>query len=522
MAMVISEVTPRGARVGENVVITGSGFGGTPGQVVFDPLSEFGPSTAGTIVSWTASQIEVTVPATITAQNQFITMNVVNALGNDAADVPFWMPTTTAGSKAQLISGNAEPFAINVPGQSVGILVAGQPAQAYQFNAVAAVVDGVAPSLPPGNGDTLTLTFDGGAPVVVTFLGTETTIGLVNTAINTQVGATVATDGGGFVRLTSTKPGSSSSVNVAASAGQVALGLPIGTVSSPGPNDVGDITAVTLLEVLAKMSVMGGAVAQDNGDGRVRIENQIAGVAHTIQLDSTLQGANPDIYAAFNFPTTLQVGINPPLMLPGFDYQYPSFEEGPDQNDDNPRTVTAADINKMLDRLLALGGAVPGGQGPVGPVGPQGLQGPAGDPGSVQIFGVPGPEGPAGPAGDVTQIIGVPGPPGPAGPAGGPPGPQGAPGIQGPAGVPGPITPSGYRTAALPIAVSGQTVFTLPGPDYPLASDRVEIGLRGTTYYAGTGFFNVSGANNEQITWTDVFPLSDQDTLVAAWYTTPP
>lgn len=88
--------------------------------------------------------------------------------------------------------------------------------------------------------------------------------------------------------------------------------------------------------------------------------------------------------------------------------------------------------------------------------------------------------------------------------------------------MPGPIGSSGYRTAVLPINTAGQTVYTIPGPDYPLAPDRVQLALRGATYYAGTGFFTVGGVNNEVVTWANAFPLAPQDVLVAAWFVTPP
>lgn len=520
--MVINSVTPRGARPGVDVTVLGAEFGATAGQVVFDPLGETGPPTPATIVSWAPNQIVFTVPASLAAENRFLTVNIVKDGNADAVQTPFWVPTSDVGSFAELVSTAAEPFPVNVPGQSIGFLVSGQPAQAFSFAAVAATVTGAAPTLPPNNGDTLTLTFDGGAPQVVTFAGTEATVADVVNAINTQIGTVVADDNGGAVRLTSPKPGSASTIQIDPSAGQVALALPVGTVASLGPNDVADITAVTLGEALTKFAGLGGAVAQDNGDGRVRIQHALTGVASTLQLDSTLAGANPDIYAAFNFPATLFVGTDPPLLLPGLDYQYPSFEAGDDENTDDPRTVTAADLNRVLDRLLALGGALPGSPGPIGPKGDQGIQGEPGAPGSVQIFGVPGPQGDPGPPGDVTQIIGVPGPPGPPGPAGGPQGPQGIPGIQGPAGVPGPIGSSGFRGAILPVTVAGQTAFTLPGPDYPLAADRVFLVIRSATYMPGLGFFTVTGVNNEDITWLNAFPLSTQDVVFAAWFTTPP
>jgi hypothetical protein len=65
----------------------------------------------------------------------------------------------------------------------------------------------------------------------------------------------------------------------------------------------------------------------------------------------------------------------------GLDYQWPSFEDGPTRDVDDPRQFTAADFNRLFARVLALGGAIPG---------PQGVKGDKGDQGDD------GPEGPAG------------------------------------------------------------------------------------------------------------------------------
>jgi hypothetical protein len=87
-AMQILAVTPRGAGVGQNFTITGSGFGITAGEVVFDPI---GVNLPAAIVSWTDSTIVATVPA-LAPTNMILTLNVVKAGGNDAAHIPFWVP----------------------------------------------------------------------------------------------------------------------------------------------------------------------------------------------------------------------------------------------------------------------------------------------------------------------------------------------------------------------------------------------------------------------------------------------
>jgi hypothetical protein len=82
------------------------------------------------------------------------------------------------------------------------------------------------------------------------------------------------------------------------------------------------------------------------------VENQFLTVA--VSLSGNSDG----------FTTPFWVPSSAPLvgpLPPGMDYQWPAFEEGDDENEDDPRTVTAADLNRVLDRVSALGvgGALP-------------------------------------------------------------------------------------------------------------------------------------------------------------------
>jgi len=45
---------------------------------------------------------------------------------------------------------------------------------------------------------------------------------------------------------------------------------------------------------------------------------------------------------------------NPLVQSDDLDYQYPAFEEGDEQDEDNPRIMSAADMNRMLNRVQAL------------------------------------------------------------------------------------------------------------------------------------------------------------------------
>jgi hypothetical protein len=67
-------------------------------------------------------------------------------------------------------------------------------------------------------------------------------------------------------------------------------------------------------------------------------------------------GAADGCTASFWVPATV---IPPGIGLSGLDYQYPAFEEGQGENEDDPRTNTAADYNRLLDKVLALAGGTP-------------------------------------------------------------------------------------------------------------------------------------------------------------------
>ena len=113
------------------------------------------------------------------------------------------------------------------------------------------------------------------------------------------------------------------------------------------------------------------------------------------------------------------------------------------------RTIQVGEGYNYLDVTLlpAVGGGLPGPQGPRGAAGPAGPAGPIGPAGPA---GATGPAGPAGPTGAT-------GPAGPAGPAGaaGPAGPAGATGPAGPAGATGPAGPTGATGPAGPAGPQG-------------------------------------------------------------------
>lgn len=95
----------------------------------------------------------------------------------------------------------------------------------------------------------------------------------------------------------------------------------------------------------------------------------------------------------------------------------------------------------------------------------QGDPGPAGPQGSDGNDGLDGSDGPQGPQGIQ-------------GPSGGPAGATGVQGPTGPQGPPGVTASAGARYLNF-TPTGGQTIYTIPGPEFPLDNTKVEIHMRG-------------------------------------------
>ena len=145
--------------------------------------------------------------------------------------------------------------------------------------------------------------------------------------------------------------------------------------------------------------------------------------------------------------------------------------------------------------------------GSAGPAGPAGAPGAPGAPGSTGATGPTGPTGPQGPQGIQ-------------GGSGGPAGATGATGPTGPQGPPGVTSNAGARYVQF-TPITNQTVFTLPGPSFPLDATKVNILMRGAKYQAGQGIFSVSGVNFSTVTWLG-FPLNGNYPFEVEYFTTPP
>jgi len=192
-------------------------------------------------------------------------------------------------SRQATITGGAA-FAYNLEPAQILALDIGAGAVNATFSATAAVRvsgAGVYPTLFVG-GETLTLGYDSAPNFVVTFLAADQTKLQVIARINQYAGFSFASDGGGnIITLTSIRRGLNAQVRVvAASAGVlVALGMTVGTTMGTG--NVGDIDAVTFLEIktVVQAAVAGTTVEQDS-QGRLRISKNFAAAADYISVGS--------------------------------------------------------------------------------------------------------------------------------------------------------------------------------------------------------------------------------------------
>jgi hypothetical protein len=135
------------------------------------------------------------------------------------------------------------------------------------------------------------------------------------------------------------------------------------------------------------------------------------------------------------------------------------------------------------------------------------------------VIAAQGSDGAAGAAGSVGPAgsDGNQGPQGVAGPSGGPAGATGAQGLQGIQGPPGVTASAGARYLNYtPTAL--QTIFTIPGPEFPLDNTKVEIHMRGCIYNTPE-FFTVTGVSNQTITWLGAFVIGPNFPFKLKYYT---
>lgn len=185
---------------------------------------------------------------------------------------------------AELVSGNAEPFALD-NGQVLNIKVDGGTVQAFTFAATAGYQTNTeAATYAITNNWHLDVQVDGGATQVIVFetadfpnIAAVTQTQLV-THINSNSTGLTAAPSGAFVRMTSDTKGTDSVVEImnTSTAGLLTeLGYSAGT-GTVGTGDAANIAQTTAAEVATKLSTLTGATAAEGtgtNDGRVVITN---------------------------------------------------------------------------------------------------------------------------------------------------------------------------------------------------------------------------------------------------------
>lgn len=188
--------------------------------------------------------------------------------------------------RATLCGTNSGPFAGFVTGlwASFDIDAGGVvPIDAIAATAATTTAGGAPAGLVAG--DAVTIAVDGGAPITVVFDGTSSAIGVVVSTINTALGATIASDSGGFLALTGLILGTAGSIlmdDVVAGT-VVKLGFAGGPpVSASGTGNVANLSTVTAAELVAVINGT-AAFAATTGLARVNTLQQVC-VSATVSV----------------------------------------------------------------------------------------------------------------------------------------------------------------------------------------------------------------------------------------------
>jgi hypothetical protein len=176
------------------------------------------------------------------------------------------------------------PYGLTV-GQQLSVESNGAaPASTTAIAAAAAQVTGAAGTYPTlfAGGEALSIALDGAAPVTVTFLAADQLLADVIARINATMGATIASNSAGQLRLTGVREGTGGSIVIANVSGTplATLGLTAGTTAGTG--NVADLSAVTAAELatIFNASAIAGFTARALADGSLRLRATVSlGVA---------------------------------------------------------------------------------------------------------------------------------------------------------------------------------------------------------------------------------------------------
>lgn len=128
-------------------------------------------------------------------------------------------------------------------------------------------------------GETISVSLDHGTATEIQFQPGDNTLTAIINRINLVLGATVASNSSGNLRLTSTKLGTASQIVVTNNATSVVLGLTSGSdVTANGSGDAADIAAVTQAEFKTKIEAASALVAvTQSSTGYPRVVSKLGG-----------------------------------------------------------------------------------------------------------------------------------------------------------------------------------------------------------------------------------------------------
>lgn len=201
------------------------------------------------------------------------------------------------------------------PGDTIVLDVDNVGNATITFDAVQAVREGSGLSIVDLDGDTLVLAFDGGEQQTVTFTSGATDADSAAAEINSQIVGGSAVVVTGEIDIYSDTYGTDSSVEIVSGTALTELGHSAGTATE-ATSDVGNINAVTALEVEDRIEDDSTALVTVNGDGSFTILSPTTGV--TSELD----------FISGNALTPLGLSVQTIVGTAGTTYNTLKFEAG--------------------------------------------------------------------------------------------------------------------------------------------------------------------------------------------------
>lgn len=227
--------------------------------------------------------------------NGFLKLRFVKARRLMIARVDNAVGSVAFSPRASIYSAPG-PFALAV-GQQLSIDAdAAGAASSTAIAAAPAQVTGAAGTYPTtfAGGESMTIALDGANPVLVAFTATDQSLAAVVARINSTMGATIASDFGGQLRLTGLVQGTLGSLTVANVSGTPLATFGIAAATTPGTGNVGNVDRVTAAELVPLIAAVAGATGRATSEGalviRAAVSLQIAAGAMATALGITTTG----------------------------------------------------------------------------------------------------------------------------------------------------------------------------------------------------------------------------------------